>query len=142
MVSELVVDYRKSWSILILNSRKKEHLNLYLVENQTYLAEFAFKMSFFTLTLTNTHEIGRKEVNILFNDALNTYYLQLYGIIHMVEDHSDSDRGNPMPPHGLLPPVSSKWFCYMHHPTDRIICTTAFVTPVVEHWLERKIPTK
>ena len=27
----------------------------------------------------------------------------------------------------------------MHHPTDRIAHTTAFVTPVVEHWLERKI---
>ena len=27
----------------------------------------------------------------------------------------------------------------MHHPTDRIIHTTAFVTPVVEHWLEREV---
>ena len=27
----------------------------------------------------------------------------------------------------------------MHHPTDRITHTTAFVTPVVEHWLERII---
>ena len=27
----------------------------------------------------------------------------------------------------------------MHHPTDRIITTTAFVKPVVEHWLEREI---
>ena len=27
----------------------------------------------------------------------------------------------------------------MHHPTDRIAYTTAFVTPVVEHWLEREI---
>ena len=27
----------------------------------------------------------------------------------------------------------------MRHPTDRIIHTTAFVTPVVEHWLEREI---
>ena len=27
----------------------------------------------------------------------------------------------------------------MHHPTDRITQTTAFVTPVVEHWLEREI---
>ena len=25
---------------------------------------------------------------------------------------------------------------YIHHPTDRIAHTTAFVTPVVEHWLE------
>ena len=27
----------------------------------------------------------------------------------------------------------------MHHSTDRIIHTTAFVTPVVGHWLEREI---
>ena len=30
----------------------------------------------------------------------------------------------------------------MHHPTDRIAHTTAFVTPVVEHWLEREIVHK
>ena len=27
----------------------------------------------------------------------------------------------------------------MHHPTDRMTHTTVFVTPVVEHWLEREI---
>ena len=27
----------------------------------------------------------------------------------------------------------------MHHPTDRMTHTTAFVTPVVEHWLQREI---
>ena len=27
----------------------------------------------------------------------------------------------------------------MHHPTDRIAHTTTFVTPVMEHWLEREI---
>ena len=27
----------------------------------------------------------------------------------------------------------------MHHPTDRITHTTAFVAPVVKHWLEREI---
>ena len=27
----------------------------------------------------------------------------------------------------------------MHHPIDRIVHNTAFVTPVVEHWLEREI---
>ena len=35
----------------------------------------------------------------LFNDALNTFYLRLYGVGHMVKDHSDSERGNPLPPH-------------------------------------------
>ena len=56
----------------------------------------------------------------------------------MVKDHSDSEKGNPLPPHRILFPISSKFF-YMHHPTDRIAHTTAFVTPVVEHWLEREI---
>ena len=27
----------------------------------------------------------------------------------------------------------------MYHPTDRITHTTAFVTPVMEHWLERDV---
>ena len=55
----------------------------------------------------------------------------------MVKDHSDSEKGNPLPPHRLL--LSINMFFYMHHPTDRITHTTAFVTPVVEHWLEREI---
>ena len=33
-----------------------------------------------------------KEGNVLFNDALNTFYLRLYGVGHMVNDHSDSER--------------------------------------------------
>ena len=82
---------------------------------------------------------GRKEGNVLFNDALNTFYLRLYGVRHMVKDHSDSEKGNPLPPHGLLFPISSKGSFYMHHPTDRIAHTTAFVTQVVEHWMEREI---
>ena len=43
-----------------------------------------------------------------FNDALNTFYLRLYGVRHMVKDHSDNKRGNPLPPHRLLFPISSK----------------------------------
>ena len=33
----------------------------------------------------------------------------------------------------------AEWFFYVHHTTDRIAHTKAFVTPVVEHWLEREI---
>ena len=36
------------------------------------------------------------------------FYLRLYDVGHMVKDHSDSERGNPLPPHGLLFPISSK----------------------------------
>ena len=51
--------------------------------------------------------IGRKEIGF-FNDALDTFYLRLYGVIHMIKDNSDSERGDPLPPHGLLFPISSK----------------------------------
>ena len=40
----------------------------------------------------STFTPGRKEGNGLFNDALNTFFLRLYGVAHMVKDHSDSER--------------------------------------------------
>ena len=54
--------------------------------------------------------LGRKEGNVLFNGALNTFYLWLYGVRHMVKDHSDSEKRNPLPPHRLLFPISSKGY--------------------------------
>ena len=49
----------------------------------------------------------KEEGNVLFNDTLNTFYLRLYGIGHMIEDHSDSERRNPLPPlPGLLFSIS------------------------------------
>ena len=56
---------------------------------------------------THWTKVGQ-EGNVLFNDALNTFYLRLYGVGHMVKDHSDSERGNPLPQHGLLFPINSK----------------------------------
>ena len=47
-----------------------------------------------TFFLNQQHKIITGQV--LFNDALNTFYLRLYGIRHMVKDHSDSERGNPL----------------------------------------------
>ena len=49
---------------------------------------------------------GRKEGNVLLNDALNTFYLWLFDTGHMVKDYSDSETENPH--HGLLLPISSK----------------------------------
>ena len=53
-------------------------------------------------------EYGEREINVLFYDALNTFYLRLYGVSHMVKDHSDSEKGNPLPPHRLLLSINSK----------------------------------
>ena len=51
---------------------------------------------------------AREREFFLFNDALNTFYLRLYGVRHMVKDHSDSGKGNPLPPHRLLLSINSK----------------------------------
>ena len=60
-----------------------------------------------TLNVKNNME---RERNVLFNDALNTFYLRLYGIRHMVKDNSDSEKGNPLPPHRLLLSINSKGY--------------------------------
>ena len=81
------------------------------------------------------HKLYFSEGNVLFNDALNTFYLRLYGVRHMVKDHSDRERGNPLPPHRILFSISSKGSFICHIP-DMITHTTAFVTPVVGYFLE------
>ena len=45
----------------------------------------------------------QREKNVLSNDAL-----RLYGVRHMVKDHSDSEKGNLLPPHRLLLSINSK----------------------------------
>ena len=57
---------------------------------------------------------GRKEANVLFNDTLDTFYLRLYGVRHMVKYHSDSVKGYPLPPYRLLFPINSE---------DYFVCT-------------------
>ena len=54
----------------------------------------------------------RKQGNVLFNDALNTFYLRLYGVKHMVNGHSDSERGNPLSPHGYSSRLAARVILY------------------------------
>ena len=61
-----------------------------------------------TIKLSEYWLLRERERNVLFNDAHNTFYLRLYGVGHMVKDHSDSERGNPLPPHRLLLSINNK----------------------------------
>ena len=99
----------------------------YLLHNYLYFSQTKYRSSYFNFSLLhfirgnffscvifkNEQNFvyiiqGRKEGNVLVNDALNTFYLRLYGVRHMVKNHSDSERGNPLLPHGLLFPINSK----------------------------------
>ena len=77
------------------------------------------------------------EGNALFNDALNTFYLRLYSVGHMVKDHSAIDE--TLCHHtGYSFRLAVRVIVYALS-YNRIAHTTAYITPVVEYWLERKI---
>ena len=84
-------------------------LNIYGGTNIFYdlMASRGLNLALFLLLLLLL-AMRERERNVLFNDALNTFYLRLYGVRHMVKDHSDSEKGNPLPPHRLLLSISSK----------------------------------
>ena len=65
--------------------------------------------------------------NVLFNDALYTFYLQLYGVRQTYGKGPFSER---------KPTVATT---RATHPTHKIAQTTTFVIQVMEHWLEREI---
>ena len=58
----------------------------------------------------------------------------------IVKDHSDIGRRNLLLPlHAIIFLINNNGFFYMHHPTNRIVSTTAFVTSVVVYWLKWEI---
>ena len=99
--------------------------------------------------LCYTSSEGRKEGNVLFNDALNTFYLRLYDVRLMVKDSSDIVKGNPLPPHRLLFTINSKgsFICTipqtgLHIPrpcynSRGVLAGTrnSSMGPAVKHWL-------
>ena len=61
---------------------------------------------------------------------------------HIVKNNlmRERERGNLMAQlHVLLFSISSNCSFYMYHPSDRTVHTMAFITPVMEHWLEQEI---
>ena len=74
---------------------------LYMDKNMETITKFLF---------INVNDISMIIVqgNILLYNTLDTFYLWLYGIKHMVNDQSDSERGTLLPPlHGILFLISS-----------------------------------
>ena len=53
---------------------------------------------------------GRKEMFYLMTHS--THFIYGYLVSDVVNDLSDSERGNPLPPHGLLFPNSNKFLLY------------------------------
>ena len=71
----------------------------------------------------------RMEGNVLFNDVLNMLFMVTW---YWVKVHSEGNQ--PLPLHGLLflNCNNGSFICAIPH---KVVHTMAFVTPVVEHWL-------
>ena len=83
----------------------------YLTSHSTHLI---------TVIRRRTYDKGpfrRKERKMFYLTTHSThFYLRLYGVRHMAKDHSDSEKGNPLPPHRLLFQISSKgYFICTYH---------------------------
>ena len=57
---------------------------------------------------SNKVKEGRKEMFYLTTHSTHFIYGYMASDIIMVKNNTDSERGNPLPPHGLLFPISSK----------------------------------
>ena len=96
----LSIENRKEGNVLFKDALSTFYLQLYGIRHMVKDHSGRKKKEMFYLTTHSTHFIYSymasdickgpfmKEGNVLFKDALNTFYLQLYGIRHMVKDHS------------------------------------------------------
>ena len=86
------------------------------IRTEYYFSQAVLLLILSTVCDVRLEEIrtGRQEGNGVFYLTTHSthFILRLYGVGHMVNDHSDSERGNPLPPLGLLFPINSKGFLY------------------------------
>ena len=81
---------------------------IFSVQNLQNPSEHTYIKAWLMQLILRSYDQVEEGGYVLFNDAFNTFYSWLYGVRHMVKDHSDSERGNLLPPHGLLSLIRSK----------------------------------
>ena len=88
--------------------RGNEHLTRPNFHMGSSLKGIAQSITSHALSVFRSSSDRERENFFFFYYPLNTFYLRLYGIGHMVKDDSDSEKGNPLPPHRLLLSINSK----------------------------------
>ena len=91
------MEERTEGNVLFNNALYTFYLWLYGVRHM--VKDHSGRKELFYLMTHSTHFIygymeERTEGNVLFNNALYTFYLWLYGVRHMVKDHSGMKEGN------------------------------------------------
>ena len=89
------------------------------------LVQVSDRLRMVLISLDIIFEQRKGNGNALFNDAFNTFYIRLYGVEHMVKDLSDSERGNPLRPHGLLLKLTAMAILYAPSHRQDCLCYTS-----------------
>ena len=83
----------------MLTNGKKRHA----FSNSLNILKFNSVVSDIRFKIETIFKEGRKEMFYLTTHSTHFIYGYIYG-----QDHSDSEKGNPLPPHRLLFPINSK----------------------------------
>ena len=126
------------WFILVAGPLDPRDIWILSTLSTRLLRPWVLKSRCLLSTLNAYWDLGREGGNVLINDAFNTFYLRLYGVGNIVKDYAAREKPAAAALCFTLP-INSKGYYYMHHVTGRTVHTTAFVIPVVKHWLELEI---
>ena len=114
------------------------NLNMYLLyTKREYTKQVIIKIHKSTLSKYKYYISFDKEGNILFNDALDTFLIRLYGVGRMVWDHSDSKEETHCMGYSFR--LAARVLLYASSDRHDSICHGLCYTSRVEHWLEQEI---
>ena len=93
--------------------KKRKREMFYLTTHSTH---FIYGYMASDIWLRTILIVREKEMFYLTTHSTH-FYLRLYGVRHMVKDHSDSEKRNQLPPRRLLFPINSKgsFICIIPH---------------------------
>ena len=114
--------YKVFDEVTMINTNMSFRQQYTVINNSSFLFVNIWGEFLFVLSLT----VGMKG-NVLFNNILNTFYLRLYGIGHMVNDHSHNEREN------LLPPLHLAARVLLYAPSHRQDSTYHSICYII-HW--------
>ena len=75
------------------SEKEREREMFYLTTHSTHFMNGYMASDIWLRTILIVRKEREREKNVLFNDALHTFYVRLYGVRHMAKDHSDSEKG-------------------------------------------------
>ena len=95
---------------------------------------------FLHLSVLDNNALKGKGMFYLTTHLTHFCILRLYNVGDMVNDLSDKERGNPLPPlYGLRFTLVAARALLNETSPRQGSHITSFVTPIVKHWLEREI---